>query len=83
MFCQLLHLTTINHSILANSKFQVKMRQEIEETDSQDRDQLPYCTAVIMETLRYLVGFGLGAPRAIWEDLVVDGYKLPKGIPKP
>ena len=59
---------------------QLKMRQEIEEKESQDRDHLPYCTAVIMETLRYLVGFGLGAPRAIWEDLVVDGYKIPRGM---
>ena len=55
------------------------MRHEIEEKGCRDRNQLPYCTAVIMETLRYIPLIGLGAPRETWENLVVDGYKIPTG----
>ena len=55
------------------------MRQEINEKGSRERDQLPYCMAVIMETLRYIPLIGLGAPRWTWEDIVVDGYKIPTG----
>ena len=56
------------------------MRLEIEEKGCKDRDKLPYCTAVIMETLRYIPLIGLGAPRETWENVVVDGFNIPTGM---
>ena len=56
------------------------MRLEIEKKDCMDKEQLPYCNAVIMETLRYIPLIGLGAPRETWEDLDVDGFKIPTGM---
>ena len=79
-------MRTINPKVMSSCNLitcpslQEKMRQEIKEKGSRERDQLPYCMAVIMETLRYIPLIGLGAPRWTWEDIVVDGYKIPTGM---
>jgi len=66
------------------SKFpdvQEKMRDEInalnEEEKKDKKHHLPYCWAVIMETLRYFPIAGFGGPHHSDKDIIVDNYKIP------
>ena len=45
----------------------------------EDREQLPFIEAVVKETLRWNTVTPLGAPRAVVEDDVYDGWLIPAG----
>ena len=44
-----------------------------------DRDSLPYCQAVLLETLRWRPALPLGVPHSLMVDDVYNGYHLPAG----
>ena len=44
-----------------------------------DRDALPYCQAVLLETLRWRPAVPLGIPHRLMADDVYNGYCLPEG----
>lgn len=45
----------------------------------EDRRSLPYTEAAILETLRFSSFTPFGFPHAASEDIVVDGFCIPKG----
>ena len=57
------------------------MRNEINELNEEENKNkklhLPYCWAVIMETLRYFPIAGFGGPHDSEKDIIVDDYKIP------
>lgn len=44
-----------------------------------EREEVPYCISVIKECMRYKPTTPFGLPRAVREDVEVDGYIIPKG----
>ncbi|CAO3656437.1 unnamed protein product [Mucor hiemalis] len=44
-----------------------------------ERLQLPYCIAVIKECLRFRPTTSFGIPHAVYDDVIVDDYIIPKG----
>ncbi|PAV15413.1 cytochrome P450 [Pyrrhoderma noxium] len=44
-----------------------------------DRENLPFVNAVIMEVMRWQPVAPLGVPHALTEDIVYKGYRIPKG----
>ncbi|KAI7873245.1 cytochrome P450 [Mucor mucedo] len=44
-----------------------------------DRDELPYCVAMLKECLRFRPATPFGIPHCARNDIVVDGYLIPKG----
>ncbi|TCD61911.1 hypothetical protein EIP91_007725 [Steccherinum ochraceum] len=47
--------------------------------NADDRDKLPYCRAIMRESIRWRVIGPLGVPHFIEEDDEYEGYHLPKG----
>ncbi|KAF5319921.1 hypothetical protein D9611_011015 [Ephemerocybe angulata] len=45
----------------------------------EDRDKLPYMTAILREVFRWQCEFPLGVPHATTADDIYDGYFIPKG----
>lgn len=45
----------------------------------EDRDKLPYLEAVIKEVYRWSVVVPMGFPHVLKEDMVYNGYFIPKG----
>ena len=68
-------LFALLYCLARNPKAQEKMRDEIRA----ETETLPYCRAVILETLRYIPVGGIGPQHYSGEDLFVDGYKIPSG----
>ena len=64
------------YCLARNPHVQEEMRKEI----SVATEILPYCRAVILETLRYVPQGGIGPQHYSEEDLLVDGYKIPAGM---
>ena len=58
-----------------NPHIQNEMRKEMK----QETENLPYCRAVILETLRYIPQGGIGPQHYSDEDVLVDNYKIPAG----
>ena len=79
---QSIALYSLLYCLARNPDVQDNMRTEIRGALSIGKDKfvLSYCWAVILETLRYIPQLGLGAPHQTREDIVVDGYKIPRGI---
>ena len=58
------------------------MRREIKDLDlmpeeSTDKSTMPYCWAVVMETLRFLPITGFGGPHHSENEVIIDNYKIP------
>ena len=47
--------------------------------DLDDRDSLPYCQALLLETLRWRPAVPMGIPHRLMVDDVYNGYHLPAG----
>ena len=69
-------------------EIQRKVQKEIDEVVGRDREvrfqdkvNLPYTEAVINEVRRIATPFPMTPPRCASKDLVIGGYKIPKGIP--
>ena len=79
---QIIGFYSLLYCLARNPHVQEKMRAEIRGKMRKGKDKfvLSYCWAVILETLRYIPQLGLGAPHQTREDIVVDGYKIPRGI---
>ncbi|KAI1433056.1 cytochrome P450 oxidoreductase OrdA-like protein [Xylaria sp. CBS 124048] len=67
-------------------EIQAKAREEIDRVVGSgrlpaynDRDRLPYVTAVVTETLRWQPVLPVAFPHATTDDDVVNGYYIPKG----
>ncbi|KAK7475339.1 hypothetical protein BaRGS_00033415 [Batillaria attramentaria] len=62
-----------------------KIQQEIDdvlgdrEACVEDKSNLPYTEAAVLETLRYGCLLPFGVPHLARDDVMVDGYKIPKG----
>ena len=69
-------------------EMQRKVQNEIDEVVGHDREvrfedkiNLPYTDAVINEVRRIATPFPMTPPRIASKDLIIGGYKIPKGIP--
>ncbi|KZT51048.1 cytochrome P450 [Calocera cornea HHB12733] len=47
----------------------------------EDRERLPYCTALVSEVLRWQPVIPMGVPHCMLKDEIYNGYLLPKGTP--
>ncbi|KAG8420630.1 hypothetical protein J3459_010888 [Metarhizium acridum] len=75
--------------VLALSKFPKVQRQAQDEIDSltgsdrlpqfEDRSKLPYVNGVVKEALRWFPITPMGMPHATSEDIILQGYLIPKG----
>ena len=70
-----------------NPEAQKKAQAEIESVvgskrfpEQNDRENLPYIQAVILETLRWKPVVPLNTPHAVIEDDEYEGYFIPKGM---
>ena len=68
-------LFALLYCLARNPQVQEEMRIEIRA----ETETLPYCRAVILETLRYIPVGGIGPQHYSDQDLLVDGYKIPAG----
>ena len=64
-----------------NKKFvvQKKVHEEIKRIGKYNLNDLPYCQAVMKESLRYRVPGPLSVPHLADEDIELSGYTIPKG----
>ncbi|GAA5805858.1 hypothetical protein HPULCUR_011384 [Helicostylum pulchrum] len=44
-----------------------------------EREQVPYCISVLKECMRFKPTTAFGIPHAVYDDVEVDGYIIPKG----
>jgi len=71
------------YCLAKHPKVQEKMRQEIENVkekeESETKASLPYCWAVILETLRIFPQTGFGTPHHSDQTVYIDGFEIPAG----
>ncbi|KAI0027362.1 cytochrome P450 [Vararia minispora EC-137] len=79
-------LRTFILNMVLNPHTQVKAREELDRVigreripDFSDRPNLPYVNAILMETLRLHPTTPVGLPHTTEEDVVYDGFYIPKG----
>ncbi|KAG8714412.1 hypothetical protein FRC08_011948 [Ceratobasidium sp. 394] len=79
-------LSTFILAMLLFSEKQLKAQQELDDIlgrgqrpGFQDQDSLPYTTALVTEVLRWHPVLPLGIPHMCIENVVCEGYTLPKG----
>ncbi|PPQ95248.1 hypothetical protein CVT26_014939 [Gymnopilus dilepis] len=73
-------------AVLSNPEAQAKAQKEIDSVIAngelptfEDRDSLPYVTALVTEVLRWCLSSPLGGPHVLQEDDVYNGYRLKAG----
>ena len=72
-------LYSLLYCLARNPHVQEEMRKEIREGQETESETLPYCRAVILETLRYIPQGGIGPQHYSEEDILLDGFKIPAG----
>ncbi|XP_072030801.1 cytochrome P450 2J4-like [Amphiura filiformis] len=81
--------TTLRWALMYLMEYPEKKKKVQEEIDSvvgrnrrpklNDRDDLPYVDAIILETFRIRTPLPLSVPHSTTEDTVIKGYNVPKG----
>ncbi|KAI0029081.1 cytochrome P450 [Vararia minispora EC-137] len=73
-------------NMILNPHVQAKAREELDRVigrervpDSNDRSNLPYIEAIYMETLRWDPTAPLGVPHTADEDVMCEGFYIPRG----